>query len=322
LESRHSDVSNVAINDSDCGLKTNRDTFRDNVSRFLGFSCITMGIHPYLSGLQTMKTIKDMPKHSRPREKLREKGVSALTDEELVTAILGMGTAGLDVRTIARQVASLIREHKGTLTLDHLQAVPGMGLAKAAQVLSAFELARRCLLKDSVKITVAQDVLPLVADIAGRQQEHFVCISLNGANEVIEKRVVTIGLLDKSPVQPREVFADAIADRAAALIFAHNHPSGDLQPSEADRHTHDQLSKAAEILGLRVLDHRDKERPLQFSRKRIDSMKASTKIVLGKPSVTADTALRLARFLEPPLNSRLTASPLTDTLAPRLSRLA
>ena len=202
-----------------------------------------------------MKTIKDLPEHSRPREKLREKGASALTDEELVAAILGMGTAGVDVRTIARQVAGLIREHKTGLTLDHLQGVPGVGLAKAAQILSAFELARRHLLKDTVKITVAKDVLPLVADIAGKQQEYFVCISLNGANEVIEKRVVTIGLLDNSQVHPREVFADVIADRAAAVIFAHNHPSGDLQPSETDRRTHEQLTEAAKILGLRVLDH-------------------------------------------------------------------
>lgn len=202
-----------------------------------------------------MKTIKDLPEHSRPREKLQEKGASALTDEELVAAILGMGTAGLDVRTIARQVAGLIREHKEKLTLDHLLDVPGMGLAKAAQILSAFELARRHLLKDIIKIMVAQDVLPLVADIAAKPQEHFVCISLNGANEVIEKRVVTIGLLDQSPVHPREVFADVIADRAAAVIFAHNHPSGDLQPSEADLRLHARLTESAKILGLRVLDH-------------------------------------------------------------------
>ncbi len=202
-----------------------------------------------------MKTIKDMPEHSRPREKLRERGASALTDEELVAAILGMGTAGVDVRTIARQVAGLIREHKTGLTLDRLQAVPGVGLAKAGQILSAFELARRHLLKNRVKITVAQDVLPLLADIAEKQQEYFVCISLNGANELIEKRVVTIGILDKSPVHPREVFADVIADRAASVIFAHNHPSGEPQPSEADLRMHDQLTEAGRILGLRVLDH-------------------------------------------------------------------
>jgi DNA repair protein RadC len=202
-----------------------------------------------------MKTIKDLPEHSRPREKLREKGVSALTDEELVTAILGMGASGIDVRTMARQVAGLIREHKTGLSLGHLQAVPGMGLAKASQILSAFELARRHLLKDNPKIIVAKDILPLVADISGKQQEYFICISLNGAHEVIEKRVVTIGLLDKTPIHPREVFADVIADRAAAVIFAHNHPSGDLQPSEGDRKIHEQLTEAAKILGIRVLDH-------------------------------------------------------------------
>ncbi len=202
-----------------------------------------------------MKTIKDMPAHSRPREKLREKGALALSDEELVAAILGMGTAGVDVRTISKQVAGLIREHKETLTLNHLIEVPGVGLAKAAQILSAFELARRHLVKDAVKISCAKDVLPLLTDITGKQQEYFICISLNGANEVIEKRIVTIGLLDKSPVHPREVFADVIADRAAAVIFAHNHPSGDLQPSEADLRLQDQLTEAGKILGIRVLDH-------------------------------------------------------------------
>jgi len=202
-----------------------------------------------------VKTIKDMPEHSRPREKLREKGASALSDEELVAAILGMGTAGVDVRTISKQVAGLIREHKETLKLDHLLGVPGMGLAKAAQILSAFELARRHLLKDMVKISCAKDALPLLADITGKQQEYFLCISLNGANEVIEKRVVTIGLLDKSPVHPREVFADVIADRAAAVIFAHNHPSGDLEPSQSDLQLQEQLTEAGKILGIRVLDH-------------------------------------------------------------------
>ena len=202
-----------------------------------------------------MKTIKDMPEHARPREKLREKGPKALTDEELVVAILGMGTTGVDVRTIARQVAGLIQEHKEGLSLAHLLAVPGMGLAKAAQILSAFELARRHLFKETIKIVCAKDVLPLVADIAGKQQEHFVCISLNGANEVIEKRVVTIGLLNKSPVHPREVFADVIADRAAAVIFVHNHPSGELQPSESDLNIHRQLTEAGKILGIQVLDH-------------------------------------------------------------------
>jgi DNA repair protein RadC len=142
-----------------------------------------------------------------------------------VTAILGMGTAGIDVRTMARQVTDLIREHNEKLSLNHLLELPGMGVAKAAQILASFELARRHLFKDMVKITCARDVLPLVADIAGKPQEHFVCISLNGVNEVIEKRIVTIGLINKSPVHPREVFADVIAHRAAGVIlFTTIHP--------------------------------------------------------------------------------------------------
>lgn len=201
------------------------------------------------------RTIKDLPEHSRPREKLRERGAGALTDEELVAAILGMGTAGIDVRTMSRQVAGLIRQHRDGLTLDHLVAVPGMGLAKGGQILSAFELARRHLLTQTIKIETAEDVVPLLAHIAGKAQEHFVCITLNGANEVIEKRIVTIGLLDKSLVHPRDVFADVITDRAAAVIFAHNHPSGDLQPSEHDLETQRQLEEAAKIVGIRVLDH-------------------------------------------------------------------
>jgi len=202
-----------------------------------------------------MKTIKDMPEHSRPREKLRERGASALTDEELVAAILGRGVKGLDVVAMSKSVAKLIREHKENLSVEHLTSVPGMGLAKAAQILSAFELARRYLLKETVKIKSAKDILPLVADIADKKQEYFVCISLNGANEVIEKRIVTIGLVNSSQIHPREVFADVIADRAAAVIFAHNHPSGDPKPSEVDAKTHKQLTEAGKILGLRILDH-------------------------------------------------------------------
>ena len=202
-----------------------------------------------------MKTIKDMPEHSRPREKLRERGASALSDEELVAAILGRGVKGLDVVAMSKTVAKLIRKYKEILSIDHLTSVPGMGLAKAAQILSAFELARRYLLKDTVKITSTKDILPLVADIVNKQQEYFVCISLNGANEVIEKRIVTIGLVNSSQIHPREVFADVIADRAAAVIFAHNHPSGDPNPSVVDAETHKQLTEAGKILGLRILDH-------------------------------------------------------------------
>ena len=201
-----------------------------------------------------MKTIKEIPEYDRPREKLRTKGAAALSDEELVQVILGRGVEGHDVRSMSKEIAGIIQKKKTGLTETDLTAIPGMGPAKAYQLLAAFELARRHLIKDTIKITKAEDVLPLLTDIASKQQEYFVCISLNGANEVIEKRVVTIGLLNHSQVHPREVFADVIADRAASVIFAHNHPSGELNPSDADLKIHEQLIQAAKILGIRVLD--------------------------------------------------------------------
>ena len=201
------------------------------------------------------KTIKELPVHGRPREKMRDRGPAALTDEELVSAIVGIGTAGVDVRTMSRKVVALIQEHRESLTLDHLRSVPGMGMAKSGQILSAFELGRRYLLSESTRISCAEDVLPLLSDIRAKLQEHFICITLNGASEIIHKRVVTVGLLDKSLVHPRDVFADVITDHAAAVIFAHNHPSGDLQPSEEDIQTQTRLVEAGKILGIRVLDH-------------------------------------------------------------------
>jgi DNA repair protein RadC len=173
----------------------------------------------------------------------------------LIALILGSGTKGQDVRTMAAEIAKLIADKKGKVTLEELSQVDGIGLAKAAQILAGFELARRYMLKETAKVTEAKDVLPLLSDIASKQQEHFVCFSLNGANEVIEKRIVTVGLLDKSQVHPREVFADVITDRAASIVLAHNHPSGEIKPSNNDLKIHEQLTEAGKILGIKVLDH-------------------------------------------------------------------
>jgi len=202
-----------------------------------------------------MKRIKDLPEFSRPREKLKEKGTKALSDEELIALILGSGTKSQDVRTMAAEIAKLIANKKGNVTLDELSHVDGIGLAKAAQILASFEIARRYMAKETVKVSEAKDILPLLNDIVNKQQEYFICISLNGANELIEKRIVTIGLLDKSQVHPREVFADVITDRAASIILAHNHPSGELKPSNSDLKIHEQLVEAAKILGIKILDH-------------------------------------------------------------------
>ncbi len=201
------------------------------------------------------KTIKDLPEFSRPREKLKERGAEALSDTELIAIILGSGNKDQDVMTLASKIAGLIAEKKKNLILEDLMDIAGVGLAKASQILSGFELARRYISNGRVVITEPKHVLPLLTDIVSKQQEYFLCISLNGANEVIEKRLVTVGLLNNCQVHPREVFADVITDRAASVIFAHNHPSGELTPSKSDINFQEQLTQAGKILGINIIDH-------------------------------------------------------------------
>ena len=95
----------------------------------------------------------------------------------------------------------------------------------------------------------------MIQHYADRKQEHFLCVSLNGSNEVIAVRIISVGLVNKTHVHPREVFADAITDRASAVIVAHNHPSGNVEPSKEDMEITKQLKSAGEILGIKLLDH-------------------------------------------------------------------
>ena len=141
------------------------------------------------------------------------------------------------------------------VTYENLLNIEGVGSAKACQLLASFELSRRYLIKEVIKISSPTDVLPLVSNIADKKQEYFVCVSLNGAGEVVGNRVITVGLLDHSLVHPREVFADAITDRAASVILVHNHPSGILEPSKQDIIMTKQLVEAGSVVGIKVLDH-------------------------------------------------------------------
>lgn len=201
--------------------------------------------------------MRDIKNHDRPREKIAKKGAKALSDQELLAAIFGRGTKNHDVRQISARVA-LMLQHQSLISYDDLLTIDGLGPSKASVLVAAFELARRYGIGPDdtpVQITHPEDVLPLVADIRNRTQEHFLCITLNGAGEVIQSRTVTMGILNHSLVHPREVFADAITDRAASVICVHNHPSGTLTASRQDIDVTAQLAAAGKILGIELLDH-------------------------------------------------------------------
>ncbi len=202
-----------------------------------------------------MRPIKRIPKFDRPRERLSALGPASLSDTELLAILLGSGIKGKSVFQVARAILRKFDKEGETIDMGTLVSIDGVGPAKACQILAAFEFARRRLLRDEVVILEAEDVLPLVSHIADKKQEYFLCISLNGANEVIGNRVVTVGLLNESQVHPREVFAGAISDRAASIVLVHNHPSGVRQPSPDDIDVTRQLVEASRIIGIPVLDH-------------------------------------------------------------------
>ena len=199
--------------------------------------------------------IRDLSPLDRPREKLLSKGAAALSDVELLAVVLGSGTRRLSVLDLSSKILRTFEGNLERATIEGLLAIRGIGQARACQTIAAFELARRHLGKGRSPIREAEDVLPFLQSIRTKRQEHFVCLSLNGAHEVIESRVVTVGLLDTNQVHPREVFSDPIADRAAAILVAHNHPSGTLKPSAEDIALTKRLVRAGELLGIRVLDH-------------------------------------------------------------------
>src|SRR6056297_265897 len=193
---------------------------------------------------------------SRPREKLLMHGAVRLPDRELVALIVGSGVKGNRVEKIADKLLETLdqMDHE-RVDVKMIRGIPGIGDAKAAQISAALEFARRRFRPAAMRIRYPQDVLPVIRHFADRKQEHFLSISLNGAHEVIETRVVSIGLVNKTVVHPREVFSDPLQDRAAAVIAAHNHPSGNLDPSDEDREVTQRLKEAGLLLGIPLLDH-------------------------------------------------------------------
>jgi len=201
------------------------------------------------------KSIKELQDFDKPREKLFERGAKALKDYELIAVMLGSGVKGKDVLQLSKEIEKLLKSEFENLDLEKLLEIKGLGIAKAATLLSAIELSKRYLLKQHKTISNASEAYEEFKDIADKRQEYFVALYLDGANRILEKRTLFIGTVNKSLVHPREVFAPAIELRAASLIVAHNHPSGELQPSQADIAITQKLTQSAEILGIDLLDH-------------------------------------------------------------------
>lgn len=203
-------------------------------------------------------SIRDWPEDERPREKLLARGATALTSAELLAVLLGSGVRGTSAVDMGRNLLA----HAGGLNalLAHdLAGVPGLGPAKRARLVAALELARRCLGEELVgrtALTSPRDSAAfLKAQLAHKPYEVFACLFLDNRHRVLAFEELFRGTLDGASVHPREVVRASLKHNAAAVILAHNHPSGVAEPSAADRNITRQLRDALQLVGVRVLDH-------------------------------------------------------------------
>ena len=191
----------------------------------------------------------------RPREKIFNRGAENLTDIELMAILIGSGSKQNPVEKIASKTLQMLDESPEILEATDFLDIDGIGPAKATLLTAAMELSRRRYSPRNKKISAPFDIYPLLTHYADRQQEFFFSIPLNGAHEVLDVKTVSMGLLNRTIIHPREIFADAIHLRSASLVVAHNHPSGNLEPSREDREITGRLQDAGEILGIGLLDH-------------------------------------------------------------------
>jgi DNA repair protein RadC len=207
-------------------------------------------------------TIHDLPAAERPRERLQKLGAEALSAQEILALILGRGIAGESVMVTAQRLLGEFGSLKGVAaaSLEQLSHVKGIGLAKAAQVKAAFELSSRV---DGYSEAGRRPPVKTPDDVAGlvrsrlkdKKKEYFLALLLDTRNRLIKAAEISVGSLDSSIVHPREVFKEAISASAAAVIFVHNHPSGDPEASEDDVNLTKRLAEAGEVVGIEVLDH-------------------------------------------------------------------
>jgi len=191
-----------------------------------------------------------------PRERILAGELAKLSVEELLCVILGRGMPGKNVFELAKEIAGILEKKSRMPTIEELLGVRGLGVAKSAQILACLELSGRFMLGMQDKpICSPAELMPQLAFLKHSKQENMVSITLNGANKVIKIHNITIGTANSTPAHPREAFAPAIEDRAVAIVFAHNHPSGSHEPSMEDLLLTQRLCEAGRILQIPVLDH-------------------------------------------------------------------
>jgi DNA repair protein RadC len=201
------------------------------------------------------KAFANVPFEEQPREKLRLHGPAFLSDKELLVILLRTGITGKNVKILANDLLDFLDGNKNIPSVQEISGLSGIGLSKACTIAAMLEFGRRCYGSFLMRIKNPEDIFSLVRHYADRKQEKFISLSLNGAHEVLSVRIVTVGLVNKTIIHPREVFADLIQDRAAAFCVAHNHPSGRLESSQEDDEITERLLSAAHILGLHFVDH-------------------------------------------------------------------
>ena len=204
--------------------------------------------------------IRDLPKVERPREKLIEKGVQNLKDEELLAILLQTGgKKGKSAIETARQILRKYSK-KRFLKLNYkdLREIKGIGPAKACTILAAQELVKRALKVREETLPVIRSIKDVIAQFSylrNKTREHLAALYLNARNEMIFKKHLFVGTLDANIAHPREVFKHALEKNAASLILVHNHPSGDPEPSKSDLEITKRISEAGKIMGIDVLVH-------------------------------------------------------------------
>ena len=206
-----------------------------------------------------MSKIKDIPIHERPREKMVEKGATNLKDKELLAILFRIGRKGKSAIEVADEVLKKYpMKQLLKMGLDDLTKIDGIDIAKACALLSAFEITKRAMeVEDNNLPTLlsAKDAVAQLQELRNAKKEHFVVLYLNARNQLVHKETISVGTINASIVHPREVFKPAIEHLSVGVIIAHNHPSGETEPSEEDLKLTNRLKEAGKLMGIEIIDH-------------------------------------------------------------------